>query len=208
MSPLKISTIRFDDASEFGKSSSFQWLLIAHSMILSRYVTGHLPRQHPHEADTTHDDRAEEGVFLGFFLSRKIVSSPSCSLGMFPIVLLSDTDIRTMHNADGSEDGDVPVAVVTREWSVSNRVGSSMIDDILGDEEQVASSRPMLQDYKKFKHGKEVPQEAEIQYLKQHLLSDCHKIFVHHKHVMHMTHDLLNPNPTNTVEFINDISSV
>jgi hypothetical protein len=28
-------------------------------------VTGHLPREHPHVADTTHDDRAEEGVFLG-----------------------------------------------------------------------------------------------------------------------------------------------
>ena len=32
------------------------------------YVTGHLPREHPHVADTIHDDRAEEaqeGVFLG-----------------------------------------------------------------------------------------------------------------------------------------------
>jgi hypothetical protein len=29
----------------------------------------------------------------------------------------------------------------------------------------------MLQDYMKFKHDKEVPQEAEIQYLKQHLLA-------------------------------------
>ena len=29
------------------------------------YVTGHLPREHPHVVDTTHDDRAEEGVFLG-----------------------------------------------------------------------------------------------------------------------------------------------
>ena len=29
------------------------------------YVTGHLPRAHPHVPDTTHDDRAEEGVFLG-----------------------------------------------------------------------------------------------------------------------------------------------
>jgi len=28
-------------------------------------VTGHLPREHPDVADTTHDDRAEEGVFLG-----------------------------------------------------------------------------------------------------------------------------------------------
>ncbi len=99
-----------------------------------------------------------------------------------------------MHAADGHEDGDVSVHVVTtrsqaasnlrssgelpapsttsnsgeegarivRELSVSNRVGS-MIDDMLVGEQQAASSRPMLQDYKKFKHGKEVPQEAEIQ---------------------------------------------
>ena len=50
----------------------------------------------------------------------------------------------------------------------------------------------MLHDYKKFKHGKEVPQEAEIQYLKPHLLAQA---LVHHKHVMHMPHDLLDPNP-------------
>jgi hypothetical protein len=48
-----------------------------------------------------------------------------------------------------------------------------MTDDMLGVEQQVASSKPMLQDYKKFKHGKEVPEEAEIQYLKQHLLSQA-----------------------------------
>ena len=46
--------------------------------------------------------------------------------------------------------------------SVSNRVGR-MIDDILGGEQQDARSKLMFQDYKKFKHGKEVPQEAEIQ---------------------------------------------
>jgi hypothetical protein len=33
--------------------------------VFGPYVTGHLPREHPHVADTTHDDRAEEGVFLG-----------------------------------------------------------------------------------------------------------------------------------------------
>jgi hypothetical protein len=141
-------------------------------------------------------------------------------------IALTDADIRAMHGADGHEDGDVPVDVVTtrsqavsklrtsgelpapsatsnsgekvQELSVSNRVGN-MIDDMLGDEQQVASSKPMLQDYKKFKHGKEVPQEAEIQYLKQHLLAQA---LVHHKHVMRMPHDLLDPDPTNTVDFI------
>ena len=33
--------------------------------VFGSYVTGHLPREHPHVADTTHDDRAEEGVYLG-----------------------------------------------------------------------------------------------------------------------------------------------
>ena len=40
---------------------------------------------------------------------------------------------------------------------------------------------------------------GEIQYLKQHLLTQT---LVHHKHVMHLTHDLLDPNPTITVDFI------
>jgi hypothetical protein len=31
--------------------------------VFGSYVTGHLPREHV--TDTTHDDRAEEGVFLG-----------------------------------------------------------------------------------------------------------------------------------------------
>ncbi len=101
--------------------------------------------------------------------------------------------------------GDLPAPSVTsnsgkkvQELSVSNRVGN-MIDDILGDEQQVTLSKPMFQDYKKFKHGKEVPQEDEIQYLKQQLLTQA---LVHHKHVIHMPHDLLDPDPTNTVDFI------
>ncbi len=141
-------------------------------------------------------------------------------------IALADADIRAIHAADGHEDGNVTEDVVTthsqaasklrtsgelpapsatsnsgekvQELSVSNRVGN-MIDDMLGGEQQVASSKPMLQDYKKFKHGKEVPQEAEIQYLKQHLLAQA---LVHHKHVMHMPRDLLDPDPTNTVDFI------
>jgi hypothetical protein len=98
-----------------------------------------------------------------------------------------------MHVADDHEDSDVSAVVVTthsqadskmrasgeltgpsstsnswekvRELSVSNRVGS-MINDMLDGEQEVTSSKPMLKDYKKFKHGKDVPQEAEIQYLK------------------------------------------
>jgi hypothetical protein len=33
--------------------------------VFGSYVTGHLSREHPHVTDTTHDDRTEEGVFLG-----------------------------------------------------------------------------------------------------------------------------------------------
>jgi hypothetical protein len=74
-----------------------------------------------------------------------------------------------------------------------------MIDDVLDGEQQAASSKPMLQDYKKFKQSKDVPQEAEIQYLKQNILAQA---LVHHKHVMLMPHHLLDPNPTNTIDFI------
>ena len=76
--------------------------------VFGSYVTGHLPREHPHVTDTTHDDRAEEGVFLGNDLTTPnfwmysfragkvmmlsdpigIISCPSCSLGMLPIILL------------------------------------------------------------------------------------------------------------------------
>jgi hypothetical protein len=108
-------------------------------------------------------------------------------------ISLTDADIRAMHTAaDGHEDGDVPVDVVTtrsqaaskvlasgeqpappatsisgeklREFTVSERV-DDMIYDMLGGMKQPPSSlipTVMLQDYKKFKHGKDVPQEAEI----------------------------------------------
>jgi hypothetical protein len=46
---------------------------------------------------------------------------------------------------------------------------------------------------------KEVSQEAEIQYRKQHLLS---QLLVHDKHIMYMSHDLVYPNPTNTPDFL------
>ncbi len=57
--------------------------------------------------------------------------------------------------------------------SVSDRV-DDMINDMLGGMKRPSSSSSpelMLRDYKnykKFKHGNGVPQEAEIQYLKQH----------------------------------------
>ena len=75
-------------------------------------VRGHLSREHPHVSDTTHDDRAEDDVFLGNDLttpnflmhsfraekvmvlsdhrhgvSLGIISCPSWNLEMFPIIL-------------------------------------------------------------------------------------------------------------------------
>ena len=50
-----------------GKSST-NWDLTPSVMILNltgMFLAGHLPREHPHVPDTTHDDRAEVGVFLG-----------------------------------------------------------------------------------------------------------------------------------------------
>jgi hypothetical protein len=110
MSRLKISTVRLDGGSEFGKSSSFIAYCTQHDIVraplascthiqnaradgaikickehvrldhlqphelrhnlvkdlhaFGSYVTSHLPLVHLHVADTTHDDRAEEVVFL------------------------------------------------------------------------------------------------------------------------------------------------
>jgi len=155
-----------------------------------------------------------------------IILCPSFSPGDVPHqIALTDADIHAMHAADGHEDGDVPVVVVTtrskeaskllasgelpvlpdtsnsgvkvRELSVSN-----MTDDMVGGPKQPTRPQLMLQDYKKFKHGKEVPEGAQIQYLKQHLLAQALVHHTHHTHVMHMPHDLLDPNPANTIDFI------
>jgi hypothetical protein len=53
-----------------GKLDSLQPLELPHNLVkdlhvLGSYVTDHLPLEHPHVINTTHDDRAEEGVFLG-----------------------------------------------------------------------------------------------------------------------------------------------
>ena len=56
--------------SEWQKLDSLQPDQMRHNLVkdlhvFGSYVTGHLLREHPHVPDTTHDDRAEEGVFLG-----------------------------------------------------------------------------------------------------------------------------------------------
>jgi hypothetical protein len=56
--------------SELEKLDCLQLYQMRHNLVkdlhvFGSYVTGHLPREHPHVADTTHDDRAKEDVFLG-----------------------------------------------------------------------------------------------------------------------------------------------
>jgi hypothetical protein len=103
--------------------------------VCGSYVTGHLPREHPHVADTTHDDLAEEGVFLRndltttpnfwmySFRAKKVMmlSYPKhwdhILLFMQPgdvphRIALTDADIHAMYAVDDQEDGDVPVDVV------------------------------------------------------------------------------------------------
>ena len=51
------------------KLDSLQPYQMCHNLVkdlhvFASYVTGHLPHEHPHVVDTTHDDRTE-GVFLG-----------------------------------------------------------------------------------------------------------------------------------------------
>jgi hypothetical protein len=94
--------------SVWGKLDHLQPHELLHNLVkdlhvFGSYVTGHLPRAHPHVADTTHDDRAEGGVFLGNDLTTPRIA----------LTDLTDADIRAMHAADGHEDGDVPVDVVT-----------------------------------------------------------------------------------------------
>ena len=98
--------------------------------VFGSYVTGHLPREHPHVADTTHDDRAEEGVFLGndlttptfwlwSFKHRKAMrlSDPKHFDHILPFlqpadvhhsIPLSSADIIRMHAHDDAELGARP----------------------------------------------------------------------------------------------------
>ncbi len=78
-------------------------------------------------------------------------------------IAVTDADISAMHAFDGHEDGDVPVDVVTTRSQAASKLRASG--------ELPAPSTTSNSGEKVFKHGKEVPQEAEIQYLKQHLPS-------------------------------------
>jgi hypothetical protein len=59
-----------NDLSEWEKLDHLQTHELRHNFVKDLHafgscVTDHLSHTHPHVTDTTHNDRAEEGVFLG-----------------------------------------------------------------------------------------------------------------------------------------------
>ena len=126
--------------------------------IFGSYVTGHLPREHPHVADTTHDDRAEEGVFLGndlttptfwlwSFKHRKAMrlSDPKHFDHILPFlqpsdvhhsIPLSNADVVRMHAHDdaealaaGKNSGDVEEQIEAQGRRSGNALGQQPLVD-------------------------------------------------------------------------------
>jgi len=203
--------------------------------VFGSYVTGHLPREHPHVADTTHDDRAEEGVFLGndlttptfwlwSFKHKKTMrmSDPKHFDHILPFLQPADVhhaipltaqEVLRMHAKD-----DVPVAAgaselqpdrisrsgeqslpaaassslkpsrVTRSATTASQAASPLSFPDSGESVQVRGKESVQkeaiymspQEHKRFKHGREVPPAAQLQYLKPQLLTQA---LVHHKFV-------------------------
>ena len=203
--------------------------------VFGSYVTGHLPREHPHVADTTHDDRAEEGVFLGndlttptfwlwSFKHKKAMrmSDPKHFDHILPFLQPADVhhaipltaqEVLRMHAKD-----DVPVAAgaselqpdrisrsgeqslpaaassslkpsrVTRSATTASQAASPLSFPDSGESVQVRGKESVQkeaiylspQEHKRFKHGREVPPAAQLQYLKPQLLAQA---LVHHKFV-------------------------
>ncbi len=135
--------------------------------VFGSYVTGHLPHEHPHVTDTTHDDRAEEGVFLGndlttpnfwmyTFRVKKLMMlsdpkhwdhiSPFMQSGDVPHrIALTDVDIHTIHDVDDHEDGDVSIDVVTiRSQTVSKLRASGCLVSILRPRTLLTTTRIFL----------------------------------------------------------------
>ena len=203
--------------------------------VFGSYVTGHLPREHPHVADTTHDDRAEEGVFLGndlttptfwlwSFKHKKAMrmSDPKHFDHILPFLQPADVhhaipltahEVLRMHAKD-----DVPVAAgaselqpdrisrsgeqslpaaassslqpsrVTRSATTASQAASPLSFPDSGESVQVRGKESVQkeaiylspQEHKRFKHGREVPPAAQLQYLEPQLLAQA---LVHHKFV-------------------------
>ena len=223
-----------------GKSST-NWDLTPSVMILNltgMFLAGHLPREHPHVPDTTHDDRAEVGVFLGndlttptfwlwSFKHKKAMrmSDPKHFDHILPFLEPADVhhtipltarEVVRMHARD-----DVPVAVgasdlqsdrISRsgEPSLSPAAASSFPQQSRATRSDTTASQPhdtsplsfpdsgesvqvrskesvqkdvlylSSQEHTRFKHGREVPPPAQLQYLKPQLIAQA---LAHHKFV-------------------------
>ena len=211
------------------------------------YVTGHLPREHPHVADTTHDDRAEEGVYLGndlttptfwlwSFRNRKAMrlSDPKHFDHILPFLQPADVhhsipldsdDIGRMHAIDdaatfeagehdmhthdvdeapdaGEQDAGEPDAGECDAATEMRRVTRARTHAVQpgpltdsGEQAQVQEKESVkaptkhlsLKDHKHFKHGRDVPPEAQLQYLKPGIFAQA---LVHHKFVFTLPKDV------------------
>ena len=215
--------------------------------VFGSYVTGHLPREHPHVADTTHDDRAEEGIFLGndlttptfwlwSFRHRKAMrmSDPKHFDHILPFlqpadvhhaIALSSADVVQMHAIDdaaastgGELAGDALAAPSTDSRALRTRALPATPDSgepleqaqarvsgehdhvsplsdsgeqarVTGRESARATNDLSLKDHKAFKHGRDVPSSAQLQYLKPGILAQA---LVHHKFVFTLPKDVRN----------------
>jgi len=190
------------------------------------YVTGHLPREHPHVADTTHDDRAEEGVFLGndlttptfwmwSFKHRRVMrmSDPSTLITFFRFssLLSGEHNLRRAKNAqdanqhavatsnagehakDQGEPAPSQALAQVEDTSVDtpNHCADSgekrQVQDREAGSAKVLPQHLSLQDHKNLKHGRDVPPEAQLQYLKPAILAQA---LVHHKFVFTIPKDV------------------
>jgi hypothetical protein len=170
------------------------------------YVTGHLPRTHPLVENETLDDRALEGVWLGNDLS-----TPMFWMYSFKHEYIQNMGVLRssckMHEEDGDKVQRMPVRKSTRfrvtasgePVLVTPDSGASDADsgensgeldtgeqDAAEQEKESPSDvqhKVLLgpKDYKRLKHGKDAPFNAELQYLKPQLLAQA---LVHHKFVM------------------------
>jgi hypothetical protein len=107
--------------SPWEKLDSLQPHQLRHNLVkdlnvFGSYVMGHLPRENPHLAATTHDDHAEEGVFLGNDLS-----TPNFWM----------SDIRAMHAADGHEDDNVRSQAASKLRASGELPAPSAVDFIM-----------------------------------------------------------------------------
>ena len=199
--------------------------------VFGSYVTGHLPREHPHVRDTTHDDRAEEGIFLGndlttptfwlwSFRHRKPMrmSDPKHFDHILPFLQPADVhhaipisreEIVRMHAVDDAaardareHDGDdhpTSEKRVTRARTQMKNSGelahvpplpdSGEQSQVKGVESAEATNILSLKDHKAFKHGRDVPSSAQIQYLKPGIFAQA---LVHHKFVFTLPKDVRN----------------